>query len=182
MADAPAASLRRGPIVSATTAMRSGISTSVRFLTPVVCMSEAGPLSRNTPGDLTRWMGVPWQSDAASCQNIYVPKDFPLPVWWPSTLPVDVLPEYAYQQVMDTSLAGGAAPEVLRLPGVNGRAVSATSVTTPLGGYVEAMINMVNDWSSLGVIVPPPPARPTTRSSAFPTRSSSRRSAPSCRT
>jgi hypothetical protein len=74
------------------------------LLTPEIALSKNGPLRRNTPGDLTRWMGVPWQSDAASCQNIYVQQDFPLPVWWPSILPVDVLPDKAYHQVMQRNL------------------------------------------------------------------------------
>jgi len=125
------------------------------LLTPDVCMSEDGPLSRNTPGDLTRWMGVPWQSDAASCQNIYVPKDFPLPVWWPSILPVDVLPEFAYRQVMDTSLPAAQRQKFFGFRREWPRGVGDVGYHA-LGGYVEAMINMVNDWNSLGVIVPRP--------------------------
>ena len=51
------------------------------------------------PGDLTRWMGLPWQPDAFSCQNVNFANDFPTVVWWPALLPVDVMPEYAFDKL-----------------------------------------------------------------------------------
>jgi len=57
------------------------------------------PIGPQMPGDLTRWMGLPWQPDAFSCQNVNFANDFPTVVWWPALLPVDVMPEYAYQQI-----------------------------------------------------------------------------------
>ncbi|MFT4928637.1 MAG: hypothetical protein ACI8WB_004757 [Phenylobacterium sp.] len=57
------------------------------------------PIGPQMPGDLTRWMGLPWQPDAFSCQNVNFANDFPTVVWWPALLPVDVLPEFAYQQM-----------------------------------------------------------------------------------
>ena len=34
-------------------------------------------LWKTTPGDLTKWMGIPWQSDAGSCQAVYVEEQYP---------------------------------------------------------------------------------------------------------
>src|SRR6266516_2732202 len=37
------------------------------ILRPEVCLGTEGPLQASGPGTLTRWMGVPWQTDEASC-------------------------------------------------------------------------------------------------------------------
>lgn len=125
------------------------------LLTPEIALSKNGPLRRNTPGDMTRWMGVPWQSDAASCQNIYVPQDFPLPVWWPSILPVDVLPDKAYQQVMTTSLPSEQRQKFYGFRAPWSRGVGDVGYHNP-GGYVNAMIHMVYDWNHMGFVVAKP--------------------------
>lgn len=36
-------------------------------LTPEVCLGPGGPLDASGPGTLTRWLGIPWQTDEASC-------------------------------------------------------------------------------------------------------------------
>lgn len=60
-----------------------------------------GPLYFNGPGDLTRWMAVPWQTDTASCRSGYVPEYDPyLPTFWPHRVPNHVLTEDAYQQII----------------------------------------------------------------------------------
>lgn len=128
------------------------------LLTPEIALSKNGPLRRNTPGDMTRWMGVPWQSDAASCQNIYVPQDFPLPVWWPSILPIDVLPTEAYEQVMETRLPAEQRQKFYGFRSSWTRGVGDVGYHA-LGGYVQSMIHMVYDWKLLGFVVakPAPP-------------------------
>lgn len=56
-----------------------------------------GPLYFNGPGDLTRWMAVPWQTDTASCRSGYVPEYDPyLPTFWPHRVPNHVLTEILY--------------------------------------------------------------------------------------
>ena len=42
------------------------------------------PIGPQAPGDLTRWMGLPWQGDAFSCQQVVFPNDFPIASWWPA--------------------------------------------------------------------------------------------------
>lgn len=53
--------------------------------------SDKNWLWKITPGDLTKWMGIPWQSDAASCQLVYTDSEYPIPAWWAANLPVSVL-------------------------------------------------------------------------------------------
>jgi hypothetical protein len=71
-------------------------------LTPEVALAPGGPLDGVAPGDLTRWLGVPWHSDAASCRAGYEPRISPvLPTFWPARIPNDVLTEADYRIVMD---------------------------------------------------------------------------------
>lgn len=53
-----------------------------------------GPLDGSSPGDLTKWMAVPWQSDTSSCLSAYrtYAGEY-LPTFWPARVPNDVLSE-----------------------------------------------------------------------------------------
>lgn len=65
---------------------------------------HGGPLFGQGPGDLTRWMALPWHTDAASCRSGYESQYDPhLPTFWPARVPNQVLSEKDYQIVMDTS-------------------------------------------------------------------------------
>ncbi|HEU0301409.1 MAG TPA: LodA/GoxA family CTQ-dependent oxidase, partial [Longimicrobium sp.] len=128
------------------------------LLTPEIAMAKDGPLSQNHPGYLTRWMGLPWQSDAASCQNVYLPQDFPIPVWWPSNLPIDVLPKEYYERLVspDTPMHQRRRFFDSRLSWSRG--VGAVGYHAA-GGYSQAMIHMVNDWSQMGILSERPAPR-----------------------
>src|SRR5262249_50487095 len=71
------------------------------LLTPEKAL--AGVLGPQMPGDLTRWMGLPWQCDVYGCGQVMFDNDFPLAAWWPSQSPGDVLPEAYYRVVMDAT-------------------------------------------------------------------------------
>ncbi len=76
------------------------------YLTQPIIMSNSGPLSASGPGDITRWMAVPWQSDTDSCRAGYgapFPPDNLIPSFWPSRVPNQVLSEELYRTVIDTS-------------------------------------------------------------------------------
>jgi len=71
-------------------------------LTPVKALAPAGPLYAQGPGDLTRWMGLPWQADTAFCQGGYSTDYDPyLPTFWPARVPNYVLTKKNYDVVMD---------------------------------------------------------------------------------
>ena len=61
-------------------------------MTSEIALAADGPLSGSGPGDLTRWMAVPWQTDTSSCLSRYkVEVDDYLPTFWPARVPNDVL-------------------------------------------------------------------------------------------
>ena len=74
-------------------------------LTPAIALGNTGPLNESGPGDLTRWLAVPWQTDTANCRWSY--DEFRttehLPSFWPATVPNEVLSEADYRTALDTS-------------------------------------------------------------------------------
>jgi len=67
-----------------------------------IAFSQGGPLDGSSPGDITKWMAVPWQTDTSSCLSAY--KSFAgeyLPTFWPARVPNDVLTMDSYQALSD---------------------------------------------------------------------------------
>ena len=78
-------------------------------ITPAVALALDGPLYEQGPGDLTRWMAVPWQTDTASCRSGYqLSYDLYVPTFWPAHVPNDVLTGADWAVVSDPK----QAPEV----------------------------------------------------------------------
>jgi len=74
-------------------------------LTGEMAVGEGGPTDGSGPGSLTRWMGVPWQTDEASCLAGYDLSTYlPLPSFWAARVPNEVLSEKAYLRVRDERL------------------------------------------------------------------------------
>lgn len=74
-------------------------------LTPEKALSPIGPLNGAGPGDLSRWMAVPWQTDTASCLSGYpfFSTSPSLPTFWPARVPNQVLSSADYATVMDST-------------------------------------------------------------------------------
>jgi hypothetical protein len=73
-------------------------------MTSAIALMREGPLYSSAPGDLTRWMAVPWQTDTASCYAGYPTersRDPYLPAFWPARVPNHVLTAADYEVVMD---------------------------------------------------------------------------------
>ncbi len=134
--------------------------------TDVAMNGNAGgesPVGPQMPGDLTRWMGLPWQCDAFSCQHVVMQTDFPTAVWWPALLPVDVLTEVHYQQVMRTDLpteirAGFFHQRESWSRGVPGLGYHANA------SYWDGITNMIALWERMGFVL----ARPAPTDSGRP--------------
>lgn len=106
-----------------------------------------------TPGDLTKWMGIPWQSDAGSCQHVFIEKQYPVPAWWAANLPVDVLYKDSYEKLLDDSIL----PETKRY--IYGNRLPWLSTTDTgfvgyhaEGGYMNGLIAMVYQWKKIGMV------------------------------
>jgi len=63
-----------------------------------------GPLNAQGPGNISQWMGLPWQGDTAYCRSGYDPSyDLYLPTFWPARVPNTVLSQANYELVIDES-------------------------------------------------------------------------------
>jgi hypothetical protein len=118
-------------------------------LTQQEVLASDGPLWAQGPGDLTRWMGLPWQEDSAYCRAGYDPAYDPyLPTFWPARVPNQVLSEADYRVVIDPTksreereIAFSRRAEWTRLLG--------DDATTP---PEDQMMNMVKHFGDMGVV------------------------------
>lgn len=110
-------------------------------------------LWKTTPGDLTKWMGIPWQSDAGSCQKVFLDSQYPIPAWWAANLPVDVLTEESLVKMQDTTL-GDETKQYIYANRVPWLMTSDTGYVGyhAEGGYLNGLINMVYKWKDVGVV------------------------------
>lgn len=114
-------------------------------LTAAVALSADGPLHGQGPGDLTKWMAVPWQGDTIMCRSGYDPKFDPyLPTFWPARVPNQVLSEADYKIVMDES-----RPREERLAAFKRR---EHWVRRMRGSAPEQILQSVAEFGDLGVI------------------------------
>lgn len=73
-------------------------------LTQAKVLAPNGPLNGQGPGDISRWMLVPWQVDTAGCRSGYDPSYDPtIPTFWPAHVPNQVMSASDYAIVMDKS-------------------------------------------------------------------------------
>lgn len=110
-------------------------------------------LWQTTPGDLTKWMGIPWQSDAGSCQAVWIDSQYPVPSWWAANLPIDVLTNESYNMIKDA----GTLPDTKRNIYASRQPWLQTTDTGYVGyhaegGYMNGLINMVYQWDQIGSV------------------------------
>lgn len=120
-------------------------------LTPENVKLENGVLFGQSPGTITRWMAVPWQTDTASCRSGY---EFTLgfgplydpytPTFWPARVPNHVLTEVDYQTAIDTN-----KPREERIAAFNQR---ATWLRVLSQNYLDAINEFVHGFGKMGVV------------------------------
>jgi len=125
-----------------------------KILTPAVCTGGGGPFDGIAAGALTRFLGVPWQTDGASCNSgaDYSPSTFlSMPTFWGARVPDQVLAVENYRRAsaVDESTSSLQAQKhfMLRvdwLRDVRGR------------DYYERIGHMVSEWWELGMVLPVP--------------------------
>jgi hypothetical protein len=118
-------------------------------LTPMAALSVDGPLYGQSPGSLTRWMAVPWQTDTASCLSGYstgygLEYDPFVPTFWPARVPNQVLTRESYDVVMDEG-----RPLAERQEAFERRAVWLRWLDPP---YMHQINQMVTDFGMLGLV------------------------------
>lgn len=115
------------------------------LLASEIALNSDTLLKFSGPGTLTRWLGVPWQTDEASCLSGY---DFstylPIPSFWAARVPNQVLSEDSYQRLSDQNLNIAQ-----RLKHFDYR----QDWLRNLGQiYQDKINNMVHNWYELGII------------------------------
>jgi hypothetical protein len=108
-------------------------------LTSASALALDGPVYAQGPGDLSRWMGLPWHADTAYCRSGYDTAYDPLiPTFWPARVPNQVLGPADYAVAIDPT-----QPRELRL----------ASWTEPLVGTTgQQMEEMVRIFGSMGLL------------------------------
>lgn len=115
------------------------------LLSPAIALSEDGPLSASGPGSLTRWLGVPWQTDEASCLSGYDTTTYlPLPSFWAARVPNQVLSEDSYGRMSDTKVNIAQ-----RLKHFDYRQDWLREFGTQ---YLPKINKMISEWHDLGII------------------------------
>ena len=117
-----------------------------------------GPLHQQGPGDINRWMGLPWQADTAYCRAGYDTAYDPFaPTFWPARVPNKVLTTRDYALVIDPAQSHATRVEAF---------TQRTSWNKPLhGSTAQQMEQMVRIYGSMGLLevlpgVPDDPAFP----------------------
>jgi len=110
-----------------------------------------------TPGDLTKWMGIPWQSDAGSCQAVWTKSQYPVPAWWAANLPIDVFTNESYQAIKGANYLPKLTADTKRNIYANRQPWLQTTDTGYVGyhaegGYLNGLINMVYQWDQIGMV------------------------------
>jgi hypothetical protein len=116
-------------------------------LTGEMATGLGGPTDGSGPGSLTRWMGVPWQTDEASCLAGYDLSTYlPLPSFWAARVPNEVLSEKAYFRVLDQRL-----PEAQRLKHMSYRQFWLRDIDI---SNSDRRRLMVTSWDKMGIVAP----------------------------
>jgi hypothetical protein len=120
------------------------------FMTPQLATADGGPLSSSGPGDITKWMAVPWQADTASCRAGYgldfPEKDVLIPAFWPSRVPNTVLSEESYQVVIDTTKTSEQRSAAF---GHREQWIAPLNLQAP---FLSQLATMVDHFHELGII------------------------------
>ena len=107
-----------------------------------------GPLlGGQTPGSITRWMAVPWQTDTASCRSGYDKNYDPYtPTFWPARVPNQVMSRSMYEKTMNEEL-----PLEQREQAFNYR-INWLEPLNLSQGYTFQINEMIHHFDKLGVI------------------------------
>lgn len=119
-------------------------------LTPEVAVGPDGPLTASGPGTLSRWLGIPWQTDEASCLSGYDASAYlPIPSFWAARVPNEVLSWGAYERTLDPS-----SPPAQRLKHYGHRQFWLRDLQG--SAYEQRINNMVAEWDKIGIVTEQP--------------------------
>lgn len=121
------------------------------YLTPEIALGSDGPLQASGPGSLTRWMGVPWQTDEASCLSGYNTSNYlSLPSFWAARVPNQVMAMQSYERLSDPAL-----PDAQKVKHLTYRQFWLRDLNAS-GAYQARINNMVAHWHDVGIVAEQP--------------------------
>ncbi|MFF0392932.1 LodA/GoxA family CTQ-dependent oxidase [Kitasatospora sp. NPDC004615] len=113
-----------------------------------------GPLHAQGPGDLTRWMAIPWQTDTASCRAGYEIQALPpdrydpyVPTFWPARVPNHVLTDEDFRIVNKEDGQGSSDEER-----EDAFARRASWLRGLFGEYPDQLAQAVREWHHFGIV------------------------------
>ena len=116
-----------------------------QLLSTNIALQEGGPLAASGPGTLTRWLGVPWQTDEASCLSGYDPSTYlPLPSFWAARVPNQVLSMDSFKRLSHDDVPTGQ-----RLKHFDYRQDWLRDFGT---SYTTKINSMIAKWHYLGIV------------------------------
>jgi hypothetical protein len=123
-------------------------------LTPAVCTGANGPHDGVAAGCLTRFLGVPWQTDHTSCNSAadYFPSTFlSMPTFWGPRAPDQVLADGNYLRAAAIAPLGQATQQQTFKHLMN-----RVDWLRDIRGndYYDRLSNMIAEWSELGMVLP----------------------------
>jgi hypothetical protein len=119
-------------------------------LSPERAMAKYGPVHYSGPGTLTRWMGVPWQADAASCGGGYDTSTFlPLPTLWAPRAPQGVISEESVSR-LTAKMADNPHSKFQKDKHFHFRKFWMRDLDNK--DVVSRLTTMVSQWSGLGIV------------------------------
>lgn len=125
-----------------------------------IALAPGGPLDGSSPGDLTKWMAVPWQADTSSCLSAY--RAFAgeyLPTFWPARVPNDVLTTEEYQRINSSSTS--EEEKVIAFSPSSRKKWLRDYIYKEDGGFlygtsiqerIKGVEKFVKDWGKIGII------------------------------
>ena len=126
-------------------------------LSPAACLAVGGPYDGVAAGALTRFLGVPWQTDSTSCNSLadYSPSEFlSMPTFWGARMPDQVLSEASYARIVDLD---STDKEGLRLQAIKHFSLRVDWLRDIRSrDYYSRLKNMTEEWALLGMVLPVP--------------------------
>ena len=132
-------------------------------LTPDVCTGANGPYDGAAAGCLTRFLGVPWQTDHTSCNSgaDYFPATFlSMPTFWGPRAPDQVLAAGNYLRAAAIAHLGNPTQQQ-----TSKHLMNRVDWLRDIRGfdYYDRLSKMIAEWSELGMVLPvrnPPASLP----------------------
>lgn len=124
-----------------------------------IALAPGGPLDGSGPGDITKWMAVPWQTDTSSCLSGYVGiMGQYVPTFWPVRVPNDVLTEADYEVIMNagTSLEEKNAAYSNRVKWLRGIVYQYGYPPVKVSPYTKGINDFISQWPDVGILIQKP--------------------------